>query len=119
MPHPDLVQGERADPAEPEAQHDDVGVPRRKGADGAQHSRTAWRCAGSNLAAFDANILGIRPDLVVQIRRDLLGEIDGPMLRHGLQDRHGERLRVLPRSRRERPATDLLEQRYERFASAG
>lgn len=70
-------------------------------------------------AAFDANILGIRPDHVVQIRRDLLDEIDGPMLRHGLQDRHGERLRVLPSTRAERPASALLEQRYELFVSAG
>lgn len=51
-------------------------------------------------------------------RRDVLDEIDGPMLRHGLQERHGERLRVLPTSRRERPASDLLEQRFERFRTA-
>jgi len=70
-------------------------------------------------AAFDANILGIRPDLVVQIRRDLLEEVDGPMLRHGLQDRHGERLRVVPSVRVERPATDRIEQRYAEFLSAG
>lgn len=70
-------------------------------------------------AAFDANILGVRPDHVVQIRQDLLDEIDGPMLRHGLQDRHGEKLRVLPVSRVERPSGELLEQRYERFRSAG
>lgn len=69
-------------------------------------------------AAFDARILGIRPDLVVQIRRDLLDEIDGPMLQHGLKERHGERLMVLPSVRKERPDADLLGLAYERFVSA-
>lgn len=69
-------------------------------------------------AAFDAYILGVRPDFVVQIRRDLLHEIDGPMLRHGLQERHGESLMVLPESRRERPDPQLLGAAYERFLTA-
>ncbi len=68
-------------------------------------------------AAFDSHILGVRPDYVVQIRADLLEEIDGPMLRHGLQERHGQRLMVLPASRSERPANDLLEVAYETFRS--
>jgi putative restriction endonuclease len=38
-------------------------------------------------AAYDSFVLGIRPDLVVQIRSDLLAEIDGPMLEHGLGSR--------------------------------
>ena len=66
-------------------------------------------------AAYDAGILGIRPDLVVQVRADLLTEIDGPMLRYGLQERHGERLMTVPRARRERPDADLLAQQYEHF----
>lgn len=66
-------------------------------------------------AAYDAGILGVRPDLVVEIRRDILAEIDGPMLEHGLKGNHGSRLRVVPSSPRERPDTDLLERRYERF----
>lgn len=70
-------------------------------------------------AAFDARILGIRPDHVVQIRRDLLEEVDGPMLQHGLKERHGERLMVLPSSRGERPSEDLLELAFERFRAAG
>ncbi|MEN3121046.1 HNH endonuclease [Janibacter sp. LM] len=68
--------------------------------------------------AFDANILGIRPDLVVQIRRDLLLEVDGPMLRYGLKERHGERLMVLPARRKEHPDRELLEVAYEQFRSA-
>jgi putative restriction endonuclease len=70
-------------------------------------------------AAFDANILGISPDLVVAIRDDLLHEIDGPMLRHGLQERHGERLRVVPTRRAERPDRELLEGRFAQFRAAG
>ncbi len=69
-------------------------------------------------AAFDANILGIRPDLVVQVRRDLLEEVDGPMLQHGLKERHDERLMVLPSQRRERPDEALLEIAFERFRAA-
>jgi len=37
-------------------------------------------------AAYDRNLLGITPDYEVRIDADLLDEIDGPMLRHGLQD---------------------------------
>jgi putative restriction endonuclease len=36
-------------------------------------------------AAFDSNLLGIRPDLVVEVRPKVLLEVDGPMLKHGLQ----------------------------------
>ena len=71
-------------------------------------------------AAYDRNILGIRPDTyTVEIRRDLLEEIDGPMLRHGLQEHHGRKLMVLPRVRAERPDQSLLEISYERFRNAG
>lgn len=67
-------------------------------------------------AAFDSQILGINPDgHRVEIRRDLLDEIDGPMLRHGLQELHGAKLMVLPRARRERPDTELLALSYQKF----
>lgn len=69
-------------------------------------------------AAFDRNILGIRPDLTVRVRRDILDEIDGPMLRHGLQEMHDNQLRILPRSRLARPDVDRLEQRYADFEQA-
>jgi putative restriction endonuclease len=36
-------------------------------------------------AAFDAHILGVHPDYRVEIRLDVLEELDGPMLKHGLQ----------------------------------
>ena len=66
-------------------------------------------------AAFDRNILGIRPDLVVEVRREILEEVDGPMLRHGIQELHGQRLAVLPRRPAELPDRQRLELRWERF----
>jgi putative restriction endonuclease len=66
-------------------------------------------------AAYDRLILGVRPDLVVQIRADLLKEIDGPMLRHGLVERHGQSLMSVPRIKSERPDPELLELTYQRF----
>lgn len=69
--------------------------------------------------AYDVSVLGIRPDLVVEIRSDILAEIDGPMLEHGLKRRHGERLMAVPRARADQPDVELLEQRYAAFRSAG
>ncbi|WP_211223857.1 HNH endonuclease [Pseudonocardia asaccharolytica] len=69
-------------------------------------------------AAYDSSVLGIRPDLVVEIRADLLEEIDGPMLEHGLKGRHGQRLMAVPKVRAERPDAELLEQRYATFRAA-
>ena len=69
-------------------------------------------------AAFDRHILGIRPDLRVVIREDVLEEVDGPMLVHGLQGFHDQPLAVVPTRRLERPAAELLERRWERFRSA-
>ena len=69
-------------------------------------------------AAFDASILGVRPDYVIEVRRDILEEIDGPMLRHGLQEIAGQPIH-LPRDQRLRPRSDLLEERYEMFRKAG
>jgi hypothetical protein len=60
-------------------------------------------------AAYDCHVLGIRPDLVVEIRADLLNEVDGPMLEHGLKGRHGQPLMALPAVRGERPDRELLD----------
>jgi putative restriction endonuclease len=48
------------------------------------------------------------------VRRDVLDEIDGPMLRHGLQEMAGVRI-LLPQARDARPDRDALEERYEGF----
>jgi len=68
-------------------------------------------------AAFDQNILGIRPDYVVEIRQDILEEVDGPMLRFGLQEMHGSKINV-PRREHLRPDRIALEQRYQSFREA-
>jgi len=65
-------------------------------------------------AAFDNFFFGIRPDFVVEVRRDVLKETDGPMLRHGLQGLHKIRL-LIPRKLDLRPDPELLERRWERF----
>jgi putative restriction endonuclease len=69
-------------------------------------------------AAYDQNILGIRPDLVVDIQGKILKEVDGPMLLHGLQEMKGVRLTV-PRGRALQPDPNRLEERYEDFLAAG
>ena len=69
-------------------------------------------------AAYDHNILGVTPDLVVEIRQDILDTIDGPMLRHGLQGMHGQALVSIPRRPEQRPSRDRLAERYEGFRSA-
>ncbi|HEY5248862.1 MAG TPA: HNH endonuclease [Dermatophilaceae bacterium] len=70
-------------------------------------------------AAYDRRILGISPDLTVHIDAEVLDEVDGPMLKHGLQEFHGERLRILPRKPAEQPDRDRLAERFERFLAAG
>jgi len=70
-------------------------------------------------AAYDSQILGIRPDLVIEIREDILEESDGPMLMYGLKKWHNKKLVVVPYATRFRPRTDFLEERYELFKKAG
>lgn len=66
-------------------------------------------------AAYDAGILGVTPDSEVRIREDILAEVDGPLLEHGIKALHGLKLRVVPRVRNERPDRDLLDLHYQRF----
>ena len=68
-------------------------------------------------AAFDKFFLGVRPDHLIEVRRDVLEEIDGPTLRHAIQGLHGQPI-VLPPRLAERPATAFLSERYERFLEA-
>ncbi len=64
-------------------------------------------------AAFDNNILGISPDYHVRIREDILAEVDGPMLKWGLQEMNGVKL-YLPNPHN-RPNRDWLDERFQRF----
>ncbi len=82
-----------------------------------------WVCNGLSLcklhhAAFDANIIGVRPDLVIEVREDILEEHDGPMLRHGLQQCHDQKLAYYPRGEKLRPRPEFLEERYKMFRTA-
>lgn len=72
---------------------------------------------GVHHGAFDANIMGIAPDRRIHIRRDILEEVDGPMLRWGLQKMNGEVIRV-PARRQLQPRPEYLEERFERFRAA-
>jgi putative restriction endonuclease len=72
---------------------------------------------GVHHAAYDANIMGIAPDQRIHIRNDILAEVDGPMLRHGLQEMHGSLIRI-PRRRDLQPRGDYLEERFARFRAA-
>ena len=69
-------------------------------------------------AAFDADILGVRPDLRIEVRHDVLREADGPMLKVGLQGFDGQAITV-PRQKVLQPNVDFLAERYERFRKAG
>ncbi len=69
-------------------------------------------------AAFDRQFLTVRPDYRIEVRRAILDEDDGPMLLHGLQGMHEQRI-LLPRSRELYPDPERLERRYRRFREAG
>lgn len=69
-------------------------------------------------AAYDQNIIGVRPDLVIEVKSQILLEVDGPMLRHGIQEMAGQSL-VVPQARRDQPDPERLEERYAEFRLAG
>jgi putative restriction endonuclease len=68
-------------------------------------------------AAYDANLLGVSPDYTVRINQDLMDEIDGPMLRHGLQEMDGRAIN-LPKRQADRPSKDRLAERFDEFNAA-
>lgn len=57
----------------------------------------------------------MRPDYVVQVRDDVLLEVDGPMLKHGIQAVHDLPL-VLPTRVADLPDRDLLARRFAVFS---
>ncbi len=65
-------------------------------------------------AALDQNIIGVSPDFRISIREDVLAEIDGPMLKHGIQALDGQRLTV-PRQRAAASSRERLQIRYSQF----
>jgi putative restriction endonuclease len=68
-------------------------------------------------AAFDSYIIGVTPDLEVKVRLDVLEEIDGPMLLHGLQGFQGRRIHV-PHLDHLKPNRDFLAERFALFGRA-
>lgn len=68
--------------------------------------------------AIRAAAFAFLAEQAVEVRRDVLDEVDGPMLIHGLQHFQGTRL-VVPRRPQLRPNVEFLEERYERFREAG
>ena len=68
-------------------------------------------------AAFDCHIIGVNPDYRVEVRLDVLEEIDGPMLEHGLQGFHGSSL-LVPARESLKPDRHFLEERYALFRHA-
>lgn len=67
-------------------------------------------------AAYDQRMLGVTPDYRVRISTSVLAEVDGPMLKHGLQEMDGRELWVPPR-RSNRPDRELLAERFAAFAA--
>lgn len=64
--------------------------------------------------AYDAHLIGIRPNHTVEVSQRLMAEHDGPTLEHGLKGFDGRSIH-LPRRSDERPSTEHLEERYELF----
>jgi putative restriction endonuclease len=73
-------------------------------------------CAIHHLA-YDRNLVGIDPDGVVHIHARLLDEIDGPMLKNGLQHFHGAHI-LQPSRPEDRPDRERLAVRFEAFQGA-
>ena len=67
--------------------------------------------------AYDSRILGVDPEYRVHLRSEVLEEVDGPMLRYGLQEMHGTILTV-PRQKTDQPDRELLAQQFARFRAA-
>lgn len=65
-------------------------------------------------AAFDRHFLGLRTDLVIEVRPDILHETDGPTLVHAIQALHDVKIQF-PRRETLRPAPELVAVRYQRF----
>jgi putative restriction endonuclease len=68
-------------------------------------------------AAFDTNIVGLNPDYKIIVRKDILEEVDGPMLKYGIQDMHGQKIE-LPGKKKDQPDRERLAYRFERFLRA-
>ena len=64
--------------------------------------------------AYDINIIGIDPDYKVHIRDDILQEVDGPMLEHGIKEMDMRSLWVPP-AKSKQPDRERLADRFTVF----
>jgi putative restriction endonuclease len=67
--------------------------------------------------AFDAHMLGLRPDLRLVIADSLMKMTDGPTLKYALQGFQDQALR-LPRRGEDRPRAEFVAERWARFGVA-
>ena len=68
-------------------------------------------------AAYDSKIIGVQPDYIVVVNREVLKEKDGPMLLHGLQEFHQSKL-SLPNRKSDWPKPEFLEERFNLFKAS-
>ena len=68
-------------------------------------------------AAFDNNIVGLNPGYKIIVRKDILEEIDGPMLKYGIQEMHRQKI-VLPDKRKDWPDRERIDLRFQLFKKA-
>ena len=68
-------------------------------------------------AAFDSNLIGVNPDYHIIVREDILRELDGPILKHGIQEMHKQKI-ILPANTAHWPDRERLEIRFKRFKEA-
>ncbi len=69
-------------------------------------------------AAYDNSIIGISPDYQIAVREDVLHEVDGPMLKYGIQSIDKQKI-ILPRSKNNWPDQERLDFRFNLFLEAG
>lgn len=65
-------------------------------------------------AAYDRQVIGIDGDYRVHVRQDVLAEVDGPMLKYGLQAMDGRTI-LAPRRHEDRPDSERLHRRFLQF----
>ena len=67
--------------------------------------------------AYDTDLMGIRPDGVIELSKALLETRDGPTLEYGLIGFSGKSIKQ-PSSQEDRPSKIFLEERFTRFKKA-
>ena len=77
----------------------------------------AWSLCKIQHTAYDQNIINFSTDYKAVLRADNMEEVEGPMLKYGVQSMNGQKLQ-LPRIHELKPDCDFLAERYEAFLQA-